>query len=136
MATQRKTLLLALALAGCGAAPESNEGPPGSATQAGHDVEAAFNTNACPVFDWWLLLPRSVRPGSSAEINVFAVDPDAVEAPLRFSWQATSGTFSASDGPATEYSCQATGWQLLTLTAWDEIDCQRQLPLDVNCLEQ
>ena len=43
---------------------------------------------------------------------------------------------AATDGPDTEYSCEAAGWQILTLTAWDETNCQRSLPLDVNCLEQ
>jgi hypothetical protein len=132
----RRASLLVFALAGCGSAPESYEGPAGVATAAHQDFDAEFETNACPVFDWWLLLPRSVRPGSTAEIHVFAIDPDTVAAELRFKWRATSGTFSAIDGPETEYSCDATGWQILTLTAWDETDCQRSLMLDVNCLEQ
>jgi hypothetical protein len=136
MAWHRMTSVIVLVLAGCGSAPESSQGPPGAATAAHHDVEAAFETNACPVFDWWLLLPRSVAPGASAEIDVFAVDPDAGEKPFRFSGRATTRTFSATDGPETEYFCDATGWQILTLTAWDETNCRRQLPLDVNCLEQ
>jgi hypothetical protein len=114
----------------CGSTTESYELPP----PVRGEIALEQSSNLCPIFRYWLLLPRDVRPDLTATIQVKAIDPDTGDQDLRFSWHATSGYFSEPQAPTTEYSCTELGAQALTLTARDLDDCESILELEVQCL--
>jgi hypothetical protein len=55
---------------------------------------------------------------------------------LELVWRATSGRFSNTSSRITKYRCGSVGDQLLTLSATDPEGCERELNLDVTCLDE
>jgi hypothetical protein len=100
----------------------------------GTETHIASGVNLCPHFDGSLLLPQSLHPNESAYVQVSASDPDAPDSQLVFSWSASSGAFSASDKPVTNYTCAKLGTAQLTVTAKDQQGCTADLNLFVACV--
>ena len=124
--------LAAFALLGCGSG-EHNYVPEDS-VDAGFSVQIVPQVNVCPVFNQSLVIPRSIAPRVSAEVVVFATDPDGVDSALKFDWTASSGSFSDPIRPVTSYVCADVGSQVLHVRALDRLGCRVQLDLDVTCL--
>ena len=120
-------------LAGCGSADETR-----AAQDEPQDTDVSVHPaiNVCPHFEGAYILPQSIPLGSSALIGVRAVDPDASYLHLKFSWSATSGTFSDPDRPTTEYRCDALGDQSLTVVAVDASRCDAEYHIVVTCLSE
>jgi hypothetical protein len=121
----------ACTLAACGSAPQTDSTEPADSWTF---IEVDPAVNVCPVFDRALIIPLEIPPSVSAELVVYATDPDGSDASLVYSWSAPSGTFSTPNLPATTYHCSALGPQALNVTAQDVRDCRVDLTLDVNCI--
>ncbi|MET0791002.1 MAG: hypothetical protein ABW061_05730 [Polyangiaceae bacterium] len=124
--------LLGWLLLSCGTGTHSSI-PDDVLSDAGPSVQVFPNVNVCPVFSQSLIIPRAISPRASAEVIVFATDPDGVDTALEFDWTATSGSFSDPRLPATRYSCRERGPQVLSVRALDRLGCRTQLDLDVTC---
>ncbi len=122
---------MALLLLGCGSGTAQVLGP--DQTDAGPSLQVYPTVNVCPVFNQSLINPRSIGPDASAEVVVFASDPDGLNSSLAFEWTASSGSFSEPKLPATLYRCDARGPQVLYVRALDRLGCSTELDLDVTC---
>lgn len=120
-------IMLTMLCLGCGAADQTRY-------EREETPQAVTRTNACPLFNWFRLLPRSPVVGESTEIVVDVYDPDASSSELKLAWQAPTGAFSEPSLAITEYTCDEPGPQTLTLSAQDELDCIKVLDLTVVCL--
>jgi len=98
-------------------------------------AEVASSVNVCPRFAGSLVMPQRILPDESAFIAVRAVDPDALDTQLAFSWTATSGTFTASDKSVTNYRCAQVGSEQLTVVARDHQGCTSELTIAVECID-
>lgn len=125
---------LALLSFGCGSGTEQVF-VPDRAADAGPSVQLYPTVNVCPVFNQSLINPRSIPPDASAEVIVFATDPDGLDSSLVFDWTASSGSFSEPKSSATLYRCAARGPQILYVRALDRLGCSNELDLDVTCLD-
>jgi hypothetical protein len=121
----------ACTLLACGSAPQTDSTEPAD-TRTFIEIEPAVNV--CPVFDRALIIPLDILPSVSAELAVYATDPDGSDASLIYSWSSPSGTFSTPNLPVTTYHCSALGRQVLTVTAEDVHGCRVDLALNVNCI--
>ncbi len=122
-------------LIGCGTGTH-NYVPEQDEPDSGSSLQVVPNVNVCPVFNQSLVIPRSIAPRASAEVVVFATDPDGTDASLEFDWTASSGSFTQPTRPVTGYSCADPGPQVLHVRAVDRLGCRVQLDLDVTCLDE
>jgi len=86
------------------------------------------------VFIGYSVIPTVLAPDERAEVSVLVEDPEGEE--LELTWDATSGDFTDDDSADTKYVCDKIGDQKLTLTARDPAGCERELELDVTCLDE
>lgn len=121
----------ACTLVACGSAPQTDSIEPADSRTF---IEVDPAVNVCPVFDRALIIPVDIPPSVSAQLVVYASDPDGSDASLAYGWSAPSGTFSTPNRPATTYHCLALGPQVLNVTAEDVRGCRVDLALDVNCI--
>jgi len=117
-------------LSACGSTGDHGSGPSG----ADGRLRPAVDYNFCPIFDYYLLVPRDIEPGVAAEAAVWVSDRDDEPANLSYAWRATSGIFSEPWLRKTTYSCAAPGEQTLTVDVRDPRGCKNSLPLGVNCV--
>jgi hypothetical protein len=122
-------LLVTEACLSCGTAEQVSD------ESSSRGPRALTQTNSCPAFEWWLLLPKSLPLGENTEIVVNVSDPETPSSKLRFDWASPSGAFSDPLLADTTYTCLSLGRQVLTLSARDELDCTSVLELDVHCFE-
>jgi hypothetical protein len=120
-----------LCVLACGSG-EHTQVPPSVDADAGTSISSAVNV--CPYFEDSLILPQRIPPRESALVAVRATDPDAADSLLAFRWSATSGTFSVSDKPVTNYSCLKLGAAQLTVTVTDRQGCSSDLTIGVQCV--
>jgi hypothetical protein len=115
---------------GCGAAERVDEvtGTPAAPL-------AISRLRSCPEFGWWLILPKVMAVGASADLLVNVSDADTPLDKLKFEWQSSSGSFSQPTLLETRYTCVTEGPQNLQLVATDDTDCRRALPLNLTCVE-
>ena len=127
----------ALCTFSCGTA-EHNLVPPVSEADGGADAGAethvASDVNVCPHVDGAFITPQKIAPNVSAVVSVSASDPDSTVPDLTFAWSATSGVFSASDKPVTNYECSKIGAQQLTVTITDRPGCRIKFMINVECV--
>lgn len=97
------------------------------------DVGVESQINSCPSFAFSLVLPKQIATGESATVAAFAIDPDSDDTKLGYVWSATSGDFAAPTASLTEYTCSASGPQVLRVTTSDPDGCENNLDLDVTC---
>ena len=124
-------LVTSVGLLSCGAPEEeaTTPPPPGSVV---FDVDS--KNNKCPVFTYYAVTPLSIPPLTAADVQASVLDPENME--LRLSWSATSGYFLAKNTANTQYACNRTGVQKLTLTATDALSCERHVDIEVTCLDE
>jgi hypothetical protein len=119
-------------LDGCGVADTVE--PSGDASTVVH-----FSVRECPSFTNHLIFPGQLPLGEAAYVFAIAEEPkkaDVVAPILAYSWQATSGSFSAPKQPYTDYHCAEAGDQVLTATAENPTGCRVRLSLPVTCLDE
>lgn len=125
---------LALVAASCGAADttlqDRDEPPPEEVA-----IAVAPAVNACPTIASYFILPQRIRPNEAASILVQGIDLDSDDNDLSYAWSATAGEFTEPARPFTEYRCEGTGPQVLTVTASDKQGCDSVLSLDVDCAD-
>ena len=133
---RRELCLLALtatvSLAACGSGEDAVEPTPARPGAVEFDVDS--KNNKCPAFTYYAVTPLSIPPLTPADIQVSVFDPENRE--LRLRWSATSGYFLAKNSASTQYACNRTGVQTLTLSATDVLDCERHIDLNVTCLDE
>ena len=134
----RGALAGALCALGCGSA-EHNAIPPVPEADAGADSGAethvASAVNLCPHVDGSFITPQKIAPKVRAVVAVTASDPDSTASDLTFAWRATSGVFSASNKPVTDYECSKIGTQQLTVTVTDQPGCGVEFTINVECVQ-
>ena len=127
----------ALGAFACGTA-DHNAIPPVPADDAGaggeQETHVASAVNVCPHIDNSFITPQQIPLNVSAVVAVTASDPDSALPDLTYAWHATSGTFSASDKPVTDYNCSKIGAQQLTVTVTDQPGCSTELTINVACV--
>ena len=121
-------------LLGCGAADQTKAAR--SDDEENKLVDVTPGLNLCPRFEGSIILPQSIPVDGTAFIAVRAVDPDADDLDLAYSWSASAGEFSKPDESVTDYRCGEPGDQVLTVNARDTSDCDTELHLDVTCLSE
>jgi hypothetical protein len=98
------------------------------------EVSIESTVNTCPVFAFYLVLPKEILPNEVAVVSAQATDIDSDDAKLEYSWSATSGEFTDAQQSPTSYTCGDSGPQVLHVTTLDPDGCEAALDLDVTCL--
>ena len=116
----------------CGTTPE---GPRGDV-----EVDGELHVgpqNLCPVLHSTFVGPEQVAAGGTADVEVVAGDAapgDPEGGALTYAWTATSGSFADPSAHATQYTCDASGVQTLTVVISDgDTSCDQTVTIDVAC---
>jgi hypothetical protein len=91
--------------------------------------------NHCPSIVTGSVTPAQVTVGGTIDVSIAATDPDPGET-VSVSWSATAGTFSNPGAAATQYVCQQSGRQTLTVTATDshQPSCSAVMSFPIICV--
>ncbi len=99
-------------------------------------VRVGATWNVCPVIDAVSAMPSEVLIGGTLQLAASAHDADGGPAPLRYAWQASSGTLGTADVASPTFTCTSYGSATLTLVVSDgdpSAGCASTATLTVSC---